>query len=41
MTYRPQPGKLSVYTDVLERLNANFAFAADRMPKDAVSAPYF
>ncbi|KAF8588183.1 hypothetical protein K439DRAFT_1336032 [Ramaria rubella] len=31
----PQPGNLSIYTDALDRLNANFAFAADRMPKDA------
>ncbi|KIJ51889.1 hypothetical protein M422DRAFT_244266 [Sphaerobolus stellatus SS14] len=32
----PQPGKLSVYIDALERLNANFAFASDRMSKDSV-----
>ncbi|KAF8515644.1 Cullin repeat-like-containing domain protein [Gautieria morchelliformis] len=31
----PQPGQLSTYTDALDRLNVNFAFAADRMPKDA------
>lgn len=36
MDCRPQPGKLSTYTDAMDRLNANFAFAADRMPKDAV-----
>jgi hypothetical protein len=37
---RPQPGQLSTYTDALDRLNVNFAFAADRMPQDAVCLPY-
>ncbi|GJJ10669.1 hypothetical protein Clacol_004896 [Clathrus columnatus] len=31
----PQPAKLSLYTDALNRLNANFAFAPNRMPPDA------
>ncbi|KAF8520881.1 Cullin repeat-like-containing domain protein [Hysterangium stoloniferum] len=31
----PQPGKLTVYTDALERINANFAFGTGRMPKDS------